>query len=156
MPKDIVSKFCFLLGKCGQQVDIKGIIRESYLFEVDSIFSFLLFWGLEMVLFGLYWYNLSKMMMILEEFLVRNLSLQKSDIEKKYFTKLYKIWIEIDGTGIIEEEWYHWRIWARYLRLSKEIEIWIFLLRISYSYRIGSILDGVTSVSSFGFQSFFP
>ena len=42
MPKDIVSKFCLLLGKCGQQVDIKGTIRESYLFEVDSIFSFLL------------------------------------------------------------------------------------------------------------------
>ena len=35
MPKDIVSKFCFLLGKCGQQVDIKGTIRDSYLFEVD-------------------------------------------------------------------------------------------------------------------------
>jgi len=54
MPKDIVSKFCFLLGKCGQQVDIKGTIRDSYLFEVDSTFSFLLFWGVEMVLFGLY------------------------------------------------------------------------------------------------------
>ena len=39
MPKDMVSKFCFLLGKCGQQVDIKGTIRDSYLFEVDS-FSF--------------------------------------------------------------------------------------------------------------------
>jgi len=81
MPKDIVSKFCFLLGKCGQQVDIKGTIRESYLFEGDSIFSFLLFWGLEMVLFGLYRYTLSKMMMISEEFLVKNLSPQKSDIE---------------------------------------------------------------------------
>ena len=50
MPKGIVSKFCFLLGKCGQQVDIKGTIRDSYLFEVDSTFSFLLFstapeWG---------------------------------------------------------------------------------------------------------------
>jgi hypothetical protein len=54
MPKDMVSKFCFLLGKCGQQVDIKGTIRDSYLFEVDSTFSFLLFWGVEMVLFGLY------------------------------------------------------------------------------------------------------
>ncbi len=26
------SKYCFLLDKCGQQVDIKGIIRDSYLF----------------------------------------------------------------------------------------------------------------------------
>ena len=44
MPKDIVSKFCFLLGKCGQQVDIKGIIRDSYLFEVELklLFSSLL------------------------------------------------------------------------------------------------------------------
>ena len=44
MPKDIVSKFCFLLGKCGQQLDIKGIIRESYLFEVELklLFSSLL------------------------------------------------------------------------------------------------------------------
>ena len=44
MPKDIVSKFCFLLGKCGQHVDIKGIIRDSYLFEVELklLFSSLL------------------------------------------------------------------------------------------------------------------
>jgi len=35
MPKDIVSKFCFFMSKCGQQVDIKGTIRDSYLFEVD-------------------------------------------------------------------------------------------------------------------------
>ena len=42
MPKDMVSKFCFLLGKCGQQVDIKGTIRDSYLFGVDSIFPSLL------------------------------------------------------------------------------------------------------------------
>ena len=35
MPKDIVSKFCFFVSKCGQQVDIKGTIRDSYLFEVD-------------------------------------------------------------------------------------------------------------------------
>ena len=44
MLKDIVSKFCFLLGKCGQQVDIKGIIRDSYLFEVKLklLFSSLL------------------------------------------------------------------------------------------------------------------
>jgi len=42
MPKDLVSKFCFLLGKCGQQVDIKGTIRDSYLFEVDLLFSSLL------------------------------------------------------------------------------------------------------------------
>ena len=30
------------MDKCGQQVDIKGIIRDSYLFGVDWIFSFLL------------------------------------------------------------------------------------------------------------------
>ena len=39
MPKDIVSKFCFLL-----KVDIKGIIRDSFLFEVELklLFSSLL------------------------------------------------------------------------------------------------------------------
>ena len=44
MPKEIVSKFCFLLVKCGQQVDIGGIIRDSYLFEVELklLFSSLL------------------------------------------------------------------------------------------------------------------
>ena len=53
MPRDIVSKFCFLLGKCGQQVDIRRIIRDIYLFEVELklLFSSLLgrrngaFWG---------------------------------------------------------------------------------------------------------------
>ena len=54
MPKDIVSKFCFLLGKCGQQLDIKGIIRDSYLFEVELKLLFSSLLGLEMVLFGLY------------------------------------------------------------------------------------------------------
>ena len=42
IPKEIVSKFCFFVSKCGQQVDFKGTIRDSYLFEVDGIFSFLL------------------------------------------------------------------------------------------------------------------
>ena len=44
MPKDIVSKFCFFVSKCGQQVDIMGIIRDSYLFEVELklLFSSLL------------------------------------------------------------------------------------------------------------------
>ena len=32
-------------------MDIRGIIRDSYLFGVDLIFSFLLFWGVEIVLF---------------------------------------------------------------------------------------------------------
>jgi hypothetical protein len=44
MPKDIVNKFCFFVSKCGQQVDNKGTIRDSYLFEVELklLFSSLL------------------------------------------------------------------------------------------------------------------
>ena len=154
MPKDIVNKFCFFVSKCGQQVDIKGTIRDSYLFEVDWIFSFLLFWGVEMVLFGLYWYNLSEMMMISEEFLVQILSLQKSEVDEYISPCCIKLESKLMEQDKIKEEWYHRRVWVRYLWLSKEIEIWVFLLRISFSYWIGSILDGVTLVSSLGFRSF--
>jgi hypothetical protein len=34
---------------------MKGTIRDSYLLEVDSTFSFLLFWGVEMVHLWAFW-----------------------------------------------------------------------------------------------------
>ena len=116
MPKDIVSKFCFFVSKCGQQVDIMGIIRDSYLFGVDWIFSFLLFWGVEMVLFGLYWNILSKMMMVSDEFLDQILGLPKSDIDKYISPSCIKLESKLMVKDIIEEEWSHRRVWARYLQ----------------------------------------
>ena len=84
-----------------------------------------------------------------------NLSLQKSEVDEYISPSCIKL-----GSKLMEQDKSKKndirRVWVRYLWLSKEIEIWVFLLRISYSYRIGSILDGVSSVSSFGFQSFFP
>ena len=110
--------------------------------------------GVEMVLLGLYWCILSKIMMISDELQIQNLRLQESDIDEFISPRCIKLESKLMVQDIIEEERYHRWGWARYLWLSKEIEIWVFLLRISFSYWICSILDGVTSVSSLGFQSF--
>ena len=45
MPRDIVSK-------CGQHVDIRRIIRDIYLFEVELKLLFSSLLGVEMELFG--------------------------------------------------------------------------------------------------------
>ena len=87
-------------------MDNRWILREQLEIVIclRSMESFLFFWGAEMVLFGLYWYNLSEMMMISEEFLVQNLSLQESDIDEYISPSCVKLESKLMVQDILEEE----------------------------------------------------
>ena len=82
-----------------------------------------------MVLFGLHWYILSKMMMISEEFLVQNLSLQKSDVDKYISPSCVKLESKLMAQNKIESS----TKLGSVLMVVDGIKIWVFLLRISYS-----------------------
>jgi hypothetical protein len=72
---------------------------------------------------------LSKMMMISEEFLVQNLSLQKSDVDKYISPSCVKLESKLMAQNKIESS----TKLGSVLMVVDGIKIWVFLLRISYS-----------------------